>query len=81
MVHFILSRLLITILEKCVGSFLKSKDQVLDVFKEFHAKVEREIDRKLKSVRANNGGEYKEPLEKYFKVHSIKLKKTPSKIP
>ena len=64
-----------------MGSFLKSKDQVLDVFKEFHAKVEREIDKKLKSARANNGGEYRGPFEKCFKVHSIRLEKTPSKIP
>jgi hypothetical protein len=31
---------------------LRNKSQVLDVFKEFHAKVERETDMKLKCVRA-----------------------------
>ena len=60
--------------------FLKSKDQVLDVFKEFHAKVERETGKKLKSVKADNGGEYRGPFEKYCKVHGIRLEKTPSKI-
>lgn len=33
---------------------LKSKDQVLDMFKEFHSRVERQIERKLKCVRADN---------------------------
>ena len=31
-------------------SVLKAKDQVLSVFKEFHARAERETDRKLKAV-------------------------------
>ncbi|KAI4324009.1 hypothetical protein L6164_023577 [Bauhinia variegata] len=54
---------------------LKSKDQVLDVFKHFHASVERETNRKLKCVRADNGGEYKGPFERYCKDHGIKLEK------
>ena len=37
---------------------LKTKDQVLSVFKELHARVERETGRKLKAVKADNGGEY-----------------------
>lgn len=37
---------------------LKSKDQVLNVFKEFHARVEKEANYQLKCVRADNGGEY-----------------------
>ena len=37
----------------------KTKDQVLSVFKELHARVEREAGRKLKVVRADNGGEYR----------------------
>ena len=39
-------------------SALKTKDQVLSVFKEFHGRVERETDRKLKAIRADNGKEY-----------------------
>ena len=35
-------------------SMLKTKDQVLTVFKEFHARVERETGQKLKVVRADN---------------------------
>lgn len=60
---------------------LKSKDQVLDAFKEFHVRVERESDRKLKCVRSDNGGEYRGPFENYCKSQGIKLEKTVPKTP
>ena len=60
---------------------LKSKDQVLDAFKEFHALVERETGRKIKCVRSDNGGEYKGPFEEYCKKYGIRLEKTPPKTP
>ena len=62
-------------------SLLKTKDQVLEAFKEFHAKVERETGQKLKCVRADNGGEYRGPFESYCKLHGIRLEKTPPKTP
>jgi hypothetical protein len=55
---------------------LKTKDQVLGVFKVFHMKVEREIGRQLKCAHANNGGEYKGLFEEYCKSHGIRLEKT-----
>ncbi|URE40384.1 hypothetical protein MUK42_35170 [Musa troglodytarum] len=57
------------------------QDQVLDVFKEFHVSVERETGRKLKSVRADNGGEYRGPFENYCRFHGIRLEKTVPKTP
>ena len=66
---------------KIWATCLKSKDQVLDVFKDFHARVERETGRKLKCIRANNGGEYRGPFEKYCREHGIKLEKTVPKTP
>lgn len=61
---------------------LKSKDQVLSSFKEFQARVEREIGRKLKCVRSDdNGGEYRGPFENYYKNEGIKLEKTVLKTP
>ena len=54
---------------------LKTKDHVLSAFKEFHAKVERETGRKLKVLRADNGGEYRGPFESYYKSQVIKLDK------
>ena len=47
---------------------LEKKDQVLEAFKEFNAAVDRETGQKLKSVRADNGGEYHGPFESYYKA-------------
>ncbi|CAL1381478.1 unnamed protein product [Linum trigynum] len=60
---------------------LKTKDQVLDVFKQFHAEVERETGLKLKCVRVDNGGEYRGPFESYCRLHGIKLQKSVPKAP
>jgi transposase InsO family protein len=60
---------------------LKTKDQVLDVFKVFHMKVERETGKQLKCVRADNGGEYRGPFEEYCRSHGIRLEKTVPKTP
>ena len=57
----------VTFIDACsrkVWAFaLKFKDQVLDMFKFFHAYVERGIGRKLKCVRIYNGGEYRGPFK------------------
>ena len=45
--------------QKLWASPLKTKDQVLSVFKEFHTRLERETGRKLRAVRVYNGGEYR----------------------
>ena len=60
---------------------LKSKDQVLDVFKDFHVMVERQTDKQLKSVIVDNGGEYRGPFEQYCRSHGIRLEKTVPKTP
>lgn len=59
---------------------LKTKDQVLEVSKEFHAHVEMETDYRLKCFSANNGGEYHGPFDLYYRSHYIRLEKTPQKI-
>ena len=53
---------------KVWGFGLKTKDQVLDAFKELDVVLERETRRKLKIVRADNGGEYRGPFESYCKL-------------
>ena len=58
--------------KKVWGFALKTKDQVLDAFKELHARLERETGRKLKVVRADNGSEYRGPFENYRKLHGIR---------
>ena len=60
---------------------LKTKDRVLQTFKEFHALVEREIGRKLKCLRSDNGGGYRGPFEAYCKAHGIQHEKVPPETP
>ena len=60
---------------------LKTKDQVLSVFKELHARVERESGRNLKVVRADNGGEYRGQFEEYCRSKGIRLEFTVLKTP
>ena len=66
---------------KVWGFSLKTKDHVLDAFKELHARLERETGRKLKVAKADNGGEYRGPFESYCKLHSIRLENTVTKTP
>ncbi|GJV87895.1 putative RNA-directed DNA polymerase [Tanacetum coccineum] len=56
---------------------LKTKDQVLDMFKQFHALVERQTGKKLKCIRTDSGGEYIGPFDAYCKEHGIQHQKTP----
>ena len=56
---------------KVWGFSLKTKDQVLDAFKELHARLERETRIKLKVVKVENGGEYRGLFESYCKLHDI----------
>jgi hypothetical protein len=44
---------------------LRNNWKVLDVFKEFHAKVERETGSKLKRVRSDNSGEWSNVMVKF----------------
>lgn len=60
---------------------LKRKDQVLDVFKQFQAAVERETGKKLKCIRTDNGGEYSGPFDEYCRQQGIRHQKTPPKTP
>ena len=68
----------VTFIDDCFRKVwaLKSKDQVLDIFKFFHVYVENGTIRKLKCVRADNNGEHKGPLKQYSKSHGIRLEKT-----
>ena len=60
---------------------LKSKDQVLDVFKGFQALVERRTGKKLKCIRSDNGGEYISSFDRYYREQGIRYEKTPPKTP
>lgn len=60
---------------------LKTKDQVLDTFKQFQAVVERQTGKKLKCIRSDNGGEYIGPFDEYCRSQGIRHQKTPPKTP
>ena len=52
---------------------LKTKDEVFDKFKEFRAEVEMLTERKIKTLRSNNGGGYtSKELIAYCKKTGIK---------
>ncbi|CAH9135249.1 unnamed protein product [Cuscuta epithymum] len=61
---------------------LKSKDQVFDRFKLFHAMVERETGKKLKCLRSDNGGEYtSREFSAYCAAYGIRHEKTVPRTP
>ena len=67
--------------KKLWAFMLKSKDQVLSVFKEFHASVERISGQKLKVVQTDNGGEYRGQFVMYGKPQDIELEYKVPKTP
>jgi transposase InsO family protein len=42
----------------CYVFLLKTKDEVLECFKTYKAEVENQLEKKIKRVRSNRGGEY-----------------------
>ncbi|RDY11436.1 hypothetical protein CR513_03880, partial [Mucuna pruriens] len=54
---------------------LKIKDQMLEKFKQFQALVERQLGKKVKCIRFDNGGEYCGPFD------GIRHEKTPPETP
>ncbi|CAL1371305.1 unnamed protein product [Linum trigynum] len=60
---------------------LKTKDQAIDVFKQFLALLERETGKKLKCIRTDNGREYRGPFATFCKEHGIWQQFIPPKMP
>ena len=77
MVHFTLLLSLMIFLARFWVYPLKSKDQVLDVFKQFEALSERQTGKKLKYICTDNGGEYIGTFDNYCKSQGIRHQKTP----
>ena len=62
----------------CYVYLLRTKDEALDYFKIYKAEVENQLERKIKSLRSDRGGEYfskifDESCEEYRIIH----KRTP----
>ena len=60
---------------------MKSKDQVFEIFKEWHVLVERETGETLKCIRTDNGGEYIGMFNVYCKKHGIRHEQSVPKTP
>ncbi|RDX75688.1 hypothetical protein CR513_44403, partial [Mucuna pruriens] len=59
---------------------LKTKDQVLEKFKQFQALVERQLSKKVKCICFDNGGEYCGPFDVYCKQQVALNTELPDKI-
>src|ERR1044072_6733829 len=60
----------------CWVHAFKTKDQVLEKFKEFHVLVESKSGKKLKCICTDNSGEYRGPFDVYCRQQGIKHEKT-----
>ncbi|KAI5335775.1 hypothetical protein L3X38_025909 [Prunus dulcis] len=60
---------------------IRTKDQVYEVFKQFHASIERETGRSLKCIRTDNGGEYMGTFRNYYRSNGIRQERSVMKTP
>ena len=56
---------------------LKSKDEVLHYIKIYKAEVENQLERKIKRVRSDRGGEYSNLFTLFCEEHGIIHERTP----
>ena len=65
-------------LDFCYVYLLKSKDETLDYFKIYKAKVGNQLERKIKRLRSDHGGEYFSRLfDEFCEEHGIIHERTP----
>ena len=55
----------------CYVYLLRSKDKALEMFQHFKDEVENQLDRKIKVVRSDRGGEYEAPFGDFCSQHGI----------
>ncbi|PHT26612.1 Dicarboxylate transporter 1, chloroplastic [Capsicum baccatum] len=46
----------------CYVYLLNSKDEAIDTFRQYKTEVENQLDKKIKMIRSNRGGEYESPF-------------------
>ena len=62
----------------CYVYLLQTKDEALDYFKIYKTEVENQLERKIKRLRSNHGGEYFPKIfDKFCEEHSIIHERTP----
>ncbi|XXG85845.1 hypothetical protein AAC387_Pa11g0861 [Persea americana] len=55
----------------CYVYLLRSKDEALEMFKNYKNEVENQLDKKIKVIRSDRGGEYKSPFGEFCSQHGI----------
>ena len=55
----------------CYVYLLRSKNEALEMFKHFKNEVENQLDRKIKVIRSDRGGEYETPFGDFCSQHGI----------
>ncbi|KAK8594089.1 hypothetical protein V6N13_125899 [Hibiscus sabdariffa] len=61
----------------CYVYLLKSKDEAIEKFKIYKLEVENQLNKKIKMVRSDRGGEYVEPFGEFCSQHGIIHEITP----
>ena len=61
----------------CYVYLLKSKDEALEKFVFYKAEVENQLNKKIKVIRSDRGGEYVTPIGDYCGQHGIRHEVTP----
>ena len=56
---------------------LKSKDEAIEKFALYKQEVENQLNKKIKMVRSDRGGEYVEPFSEFCAQHGIIHEVTP----
>ena len=65
----------------CYVYLLKSKDQALEKFSLYKSEVENQLNRKIKRLRSDRGGEYEAPIGEFCAQHGIVHETTPPYTP
>ena len=55
----------------CYVYLLRSKDEALEMFQHFKNEVENQLDRKIKVIRSDKGGEYETPFGDFYSQNGI----------
>lgn len=55
----------------CYTYLLRSKDEALEMFKHYKIEVENQLDKKIKVIRSDRGGEYSTPLDEFCSQNGI----------
>ncbi|XXG41748.1 hypothetical protein AAC387_Pa01g2150 [Persea americana] len=55
----------------CYVYLLRNKDEALEMFEHYKNEVENQLDKKIKVIRSDRGGEYKSPFGEFCSQHGI----------